>query len=353
MRGFEAVLLVLSVAGCGVAPETIPEEHSWAQSATPTPTGVLYYGGPVLSQVEVVDVFWGPSVNPQVTAWAGPFFSAVTASPYFDMLQEYDTDLESVGGTPGTNQTIYRGSWMKDVTITPSVTGTAVDDTAIVAELGRQITAGVLPPPDANTVYMTFFPPGMTVTLEGLDACGPNPYCAYHNMFQHGGTATIYGVVPDMSGGCSVCGPGDLIGNNENSASHELIEATTDPQVNIYGTGPIAAPYAWISNDQNADEVADLCLGQDGTAAGYLVQKIWSNKLGACVDHNPAYQPLPSPGETPDPTPTAAPAGPGEAREFAGCGCDLGSSSRPGAAALIGVSALLLGVLRRRSLNPP
>ena len=65
-----AALLLLS--GCGEAPEFVPGTHAHlmpvasAPRLQTDPNGnplLQYYGGPVLSNVKVVAVFWGPDVD--------------------------------------------------------------------------------------------------------------------------------------------------------------------------------------------------------------------------------------------------------------------------------------------------
>src|SRR5690242_2633800 len=70
-----------------------------------------YYGGPVVSSVKVVTVFWGPNVNSTVQTNIDGFYSTVTNSAYVDWLSEYDTiGLLAADSSPGTNQAIMRGS---------------------------------------------------------------------------------------------------------------------------------------------------------------------------------------------------------------------------------------------------
>ena len=80
-----------------------------------------YYGGPVVSNVQVVVVYWGANVNAQTLANIPGFYQGVTDSVYFDLLSEYSTDVTPVGGGTGTNQSIGRGSFVQGTTITPSI----------------------------------------------------------------------------------------------------------------------------------------------------------------------------------------------------------------------------------------
>lgn len=85
------------------------------------------------------------------------------------------------------------------------------------------------------------------------------------------------------SGGCQAgCGTGTVTQNTDSVASHELIEAVTDPAVGLATVfGP---PLGWYDQPDN-QEIGDLCNAPQGTCGGFSVQKEWSNRNGACVDH--------------------------------------------------------------------
>ena len=57
-----------------------------------------YYGGPVVSNVQVVVVFWGSGVSSTVTSGIGGFFQNITNSTYFDLLSQYASTGPTVGG---------------------------------------------------------------------------------------------------------------------------------------------------------------------------------------------------------------------------------------------------------------
>ncbi|MGH9513304.1 MAG: beta strand repeat-containing protein [Terriglobales bacterium] len=262
-----------------------------------------YYGGPVVSNIQVVVVFWGPRVSSTVTGKIGGFFQAVTNSSYFDLLSEYSTGVTPVGGGSGTNQSIGRGNFLGEYTISPSICATApctVTDTQIKAELLRQLNAGNLPTPDldangdVNTLYMMYFPPGVTITLSGTGSCVSGGFCAYHgttsNTFDS--KHLLYGVMPDFGAGsgCDTgCGGGTEFQNISSVSSHELAETVTDADVGIATT--FAPPLAWYdsnSSDQDGGgEIGDICNAEQAQisvgGSSYTVQKLWSNFEGACV----------------------------------------------------------------------
>ena len=235
-----------------------------------------YYGGHVIPNVKVVSVFWGPNVNSTTTSQIGGFFSSVTNSPYFDWLSEYDTTISG-----GTNQHIGRGNYYGAVTIAPSTSSTSIDDSQIQSEINSQISAGHLPAPDANTLYMTYFPHGTTITQGGSQSCVQ--FCAYHGTFTRSGSSVYYGVIPDLyaGSGCDTgCGSSTNLFNNVTSVtSHEMIEAVTDAEIGL--ATQIGPPIAWY--DTNQGEIGDICNGEQGTVAGYTVQKEWDNATSSCI----------------------------------------------------------------------
>lgn len=235
-----------------------------------------YYGGPVISKVKVVVVLWGPHVNATVASGIGGFFSAATNSTWFDQLSQYQTNLTGINGHPGTNQTISRGTYSETVTITPSHKGSALKDKQVQAEIAGQVAKGVLPKPDANTIYMTYFPPGVSISLGGLTSC--SSFGAYHEGFTsktYGGV--FYGIMPDC---------GYDFSTTTIISAHELAEAVSDA-FPTPGSHP-NYPQAW--NTSNGSETGDLCEGTSGTlVAGktsYQVQQIYSNKLAGCTTGN-------------------------------------------------------------------
>jgi len=283
--------------------DTYPTRNDAAESGAGTPDP-LYYGGPVISNVQVVVVYWGDNVDPGTTTGIPSFYSAITNSTWIDLLSEYSTNgvNPTGGGTPG-NESIGRGQLNGVYTITPSAAnaGATVDDTQIQAELLAQIAAGHLPAPitDSNgwdtSLYMIYFPPGITVTLDGESSC--NEFCAYH------GTVTLsqnklpvpYGVLPDLgpTTACyTECAPGTEFEDLTTVSSHELAESITDTAVGLATT--YAPPLAWY--DESYGEIGDICVASGNAsfesvlpASGYTVQKIWSNVQQDCVAAPPTF----------------------------------------------------------------
>ena len=256
----------------------MPKQHVKNAATVPANAQLTYYGGHVISNLKPVAVFWGSSVNAQVVSYMPGFYTAMVNSPYMDWLTEYNTPA-----TGGTNQTIGRGTYGGTFTIAPANTATALQDADIQTEIGAQITSGALPAPDANTLYMVHFPPGVTISQGGQGSC--SAFCAYHGTFLRNGQDIFYGVIPDFGpgSGCDTgCGTNAMLDNVSITASHEAIEATTDAEVGLATTnGP---PLAWY--DSNNGEIGDICAYVlNGTLPGtsYMVQGEWSNVHKGCI----------------------------------------------------------------------
>lgn len=292
-----AGVALLALAACGgVAPQDEASDdliEGGAAHALPldaaarTSAELRYYGGPVLENARVVAVLWGEDVDPAVQQKIGDFYTALLASADYSWLSEYDTDIAAVSGDPGTGQHIGKGSFAGAHVIKPHTRSTALTDAQIERELAAQIRAKKLPAPDADTLYMIHFPPGVSISMGGAGSCQSGGFCGYHNAFKRSRKRIAYAVLPDMSqgSGCDTgCGRGrdsfDLVSA---VASHELVEAVTDPEVGLARN--LAAPLAWY--DEKAGEIGDICAGKTGRlrsgGQSFVVQKEWSNAAHACV----------------------------------------------------------------------
>ncbi|HEY2117246.1 MAG TPA: DUF11 domain-containing protein, partial [Candidatus Angelobacter sp.] len=281
---------------------------SGIKQQAPVGAHLTYFGGPVISNVQVVVVFWGPNVTTALTAngTIDQFYTDITTSRYFDLLTEYTTaGITSAGGVTS-NQTIGHGTFGGKFTITPSVcpgpAACTVTDAQIQTELTNQINNHVLPAPqiDAhgiiNTYYAVYFPPSVTVSLDPTtNSCVTGGFCAYHS---NTGTNIPYGVLPDVSsGGCHTgCGAGTTLQIATGVSSHEMAEAITDVQVGSASVfGP---PLGWYDNPPNLGEIADLCDPFDVTVnAGsntYTVELLFSNVQNECAVGPPVFS-MPSP----------------------------------------------------------
>ncbi|HWZ42773.1 MAG TPA: hypothetical protein VNW97_04820, partial [Candidatus Saccharimonadales bacterium] len=203
----------------GIVPFRDPNSPNAAVGfAAPAGAHLSYFGGPVISNVHVVQVLYGSgSYDTHVSSTATPslasFYGDLTGtSGFVGLLTQYNTPASG-----GTGQTIGNGVFDGLFSIVPSAanSGSTVDDSQIQAELLAQINAGHLPAPVAdaagnvNTIFMIFFPPGVTITQGGSSSCVSGGFCAYHGTTSNtlGGKNVLYGVHPDMQAG-SGCAQG-------------------------------------------------------------------------------------------------------------------------------------------------
>ena len=265
--------------------------------AAPAGAHLSYFGGPIISNVQVIQVLYGSgSYNPQVAGTTSPtmgnFFADITSTGLITLLQQYNTPVSG-----GTGQTFGNGTFGGLFQIVPSAgnNGSTITDTQIQAELLAQVTAGHLPSPvldaqgNPNTLYMIYFPPGKTISQGGSNSCQAGGFCAYHGTTSStlNSKHVLYGVLPDMQAGsgCSTgCGTSTVFGNYTSVTSHELTEAMTDADVGIATT--FSAPLGWY--DMTNGEIGDICNAQQGTyvanGTSYTIQLEFSNSANNCVN---------------------------------------------------------------------
>ncbi len=279
-----AAISVAALPAMAASPQPQGHYHLYTAHNTPVPLAagqtMEYFGGQVISNVNVVAVMWGPNVPSATVQGIGGFFQALVNSTYVDQLAQYSTvGITGVNGDPGTNQTIGRGTFGGTVTITPVNTSTHLSDTAIRKELVGQIRAGKLPRPSANMLYMIYFPQNIVITLGGGRSC--LSFGAYHEavLGKPNKNNVFYGVMPDCGGGFT---------STTNVTSHEFAESVSDP-IPTPGSNP-AFPQAW--NTSNGYEIGDLCEAYSGTLTdsttntSYTVQEVFQNTTGACGTGN-------------------------------------------------------------------
>ena len=260
-------------------------------------------GGPVLGNPAIhnvyMDFFWD-SDNPASINQASidGFTSSLVNSVYFNPASQYNVGAASFTGSNqagilcppliffGITDFISISLWMECMTAPSPIPFTG--------------TISGVPAPDGNTVYAVYLPSGTQINDLAFSSCGD--FTAYHFF---GGTLVwqivftplpvpllvpqsfAYTVVPID---CAAQAQTNLSLNSELDgvsflASHEIIEASTDP---IILTG-------WIDNSLagfNADilkkgEASDICEVKGAAPvqlpSGPLVSAYWSNADQACV----------------------------------------------------------------------
>ena len=267
--------LAPSVAAAASTHRTFATALSGRRSAVSDPH-LDYYGGRVLGHVKVDVVVWdrwsyGRSAHLTGSRSIESFFKAITASPYVDWLDEYDTPTQHIG----------RGSVEGVYTVHPPAAdnGATISSNQINDALRTLIAGKQLPKPSTTRLYAIFFPSRKTISTPDGDSA--SDFCAYHDTTTSGRSTVYYAVMPyEVSNrGCKMASTS--FDSLTTVVSHELLEAITDPGVGLNRV-------AWYDRDNG--EIADICAftssparveGADGV--NYTVQRSWSNRRGACV----------------------------------------------------------------------
>lgn len=167
----------------------------------------------------------------------------------------------------------------------------AIDDASIQSWLAAKFNTDdpAFPVPDANTLIVLYFPANVTITLQGSASC--STFGGYHQEIQldaaHQNQTVAYAVLPR-------CGtdPFDPNTGVTGAASHEIIEAATDPTPNL------DPAYATVDDLHRAwgrvlggGETADLCAQDPNSFVkfpgfDFAVQRSWSN-VAAAASHDP------------------------------------------------------------------
>jgi hypothetical protein len=247
-----------------------PELECLERRDVPT---VINHGGALLPHVEAQAMFYGSdwTANPyfgQAVRLSG-FLGNIVNSSYMDMLTKAGYGVGRGTISPGD---------LYGVTVDKTQ---PLDDTQIQTALKSEISLGYLQRPDANRLYVVFVEDNVAIQA-GTEMSTTNIF-GYHSAFQ-----ANFGSVPYDIHYAVIAYPGGSIplstatGNVSNlshswlsdfdtmtlTASHELAEAVTDPNIGYKTLG-------WNDDGLLTDgEVGDICNSQTVYLNGYAVQRI-------------------------------------------------------------------------------
>lgn len=270
---------VAPTADAGLDAAVAPDALVSSDAAGPTADG----GGPG---------FWPPLASRGGPVLAQPYVATLTYADdgnraaldaYTDVMVS-DTEWWSATTSEyGVGALASLGS----VHLTDAAPTVATEDDVRSSLVGLA-SAGMLPTaPDGTydgVMYLLYFPAGASVTLAG----GAAACSGWHGV--HGETSgtphLVYTLAID-------CGPGrgfDHLGYLEAAASHELVEAATDPFVDS------APAYQFRGSPDDPwriyGETTDRCVGRYRVRGGSVLARSWSNEAGAagedpCVPSEP------------------------------------------------------------------
>jgi hypothetical protein len=154
-------------------------------------------------------------------------------------------------------------------------------DSDVISFLQTHVDNGAFGTPDPNAIYAVIFPSAVTINVQGLGlSC--DAFGGYHDAFTSDAGTFSYAALPRCPGFIPDAGDADCL---TGAASHELIEAVTDP---------VPSNPGWALTDEDHmvwnmvlyGEVGDICV-YDGDAfyipSGFphMVQRTWSNAEAA------------------------------------------------------------------------
>jgi hypothetical protein len=246
-----AALLILVAAACSKGPLPWQEEPPAPAHQLPA---VYPHDGTAIANPHLVSIVYPGYVHAADVATFGDF---IVSSSWLGAAK---TDF-GVGSGSNTNVTLAVAA--------PSV----MNDADLAKQLADLVTNAIVPQPDGETIYMFYIPQATTLYRAGGLMC--TQLAGYHELDVAGGQLVPMAVVADCDG---------TIENVTRLASHELIEAVTDPTYNgWYVDGPADSRWA----NAYGQEVADLCqFGPNTTEGGWTVERYWS-PLAAASGANP------------------------------------------------------------------
>src|SRR6516164_2177261 len=225
---------------------------------------VTYHGGALLPHVEVQGLYLGSdwyynSTYYNQTARFEDFNRFLPQSSYMDLLNQLGYGVGRGSTSPGTIDALALN---KNYYLT---------DSGIRGEIQRFINIGYLQQPDANRLYVVYVEPGVAIMNDhDHNSTSIRDFAGYHGAFAGrtagGYAADIHYAVIAYSGGYNAIFPGlTPYGSMTLTASHEIAEAATDPNVNYRALG-------WY-DDYIGGEIGDINR-YEALLNGYAVQSI-------------------------------------------------------------------------------
>jgi hypothetical protein len=267
-------------ANADVAPKSITpvkdtrDINSFARRSA----GISYHGGPVMTSGPNVYLIWYGNTSATYQSLLTNVAKSIGGSPYFNINSTY----YNASNTHVANVVTYKGSTTDNYS-----QGTSLSDAQIQTVVQSAISSGKLPS-DTNGIYFV-----MTSSDVNASSGFCTQYCGWHTNGTIGGQDLKYAFIGDPARCPSSCAEqtatspnGDVGADGAASIfSHELEEATTDPDIN-----------AWY--DRSGEENADKCawtFGTESTASNgskynvtlggkqYLIQQNWVETTQSCA----------------------------------------------------------------------
>jgi len=223
-------------------------------------------GGPVITNVHVVPIFWGSEWNDN-------------NNPNPSVLQVYAALASIVSGPYMTGLAQYRGVGKGQIWLASGTRASSSEppnpftDSNISNLVASEINAGSVPSPTDlpgnQYLYTVFLPPG----VKAQNGAGGE-----HTYFTLNGNRVHF----------AWCTHGSGLDSISNIFSHELAEACSDPEGSGFTFSSLGDPgySGWI-------EIGDVCEGYSARLNGVEVQAYWSQKDQACIIPTLNLAPIP------------------------------------------------------------
>jgi hypothetical protein len=270
--------------GRGAVPNGMQSPSDEAGKARPGTNGISYHGGPIITGgTNVYYIWYGNWSGNTATTILTDLANGLGGSPYFNI----NTTYTNGSGTHVTNAVTYKGSTATPVPPTTTYS-TSLSDANIQTIVSDAITSGRLPK-DTNAVYFVLTSADVNAT-SGF--C--TQYCGWHTHGTISGSDIKYAFIGNPDRCPSACTNGTASPNGNAGAdgmasiiSHELEEATTDPDLNAWYDSrgaENADKCAWTFGSTyttSNNGVANMHLGAAAPGGrDFLIQQNWVNASG-------------------------------------------------------------------------
>jgi hypothetical protein len=270
-----SLLLSLAIACGRAAPSSAPAGESVSHAALPQ---LVDQGGPVLTAPRVITVTFPGDVD---AVELGAFGAQATHNAWWDTVRQgFCASGACVGDGP-----TGAAARLTDAPATSYTDSSHDDSSELKTFIRAQLAGGNIPQPDAQTIVAVYFPQTTTITLDGAESC--SEFAAYHATMTSGDVRFMYVVVNDCPEDPGYRGPPRTkLQERTFAASHEIIEAATDPFITsttsgfyLDATDPSGLPWNNLAGGEAADLCEDLVgLGQDQTSeGGFTVTRVWND----------------------------------------------------------------------------
>lgn len=280
-RHGEVLLLVGALTtGCSRSPATesgpMPSGRSWTTPPRENADGgiiaaklprVGHRGGPFVRNPRIMTVTFSGD-DPNLVTRLEQFGDSITRTAWWRAaVDDYCVGTDCIGEGRGAQARLDRK-------LAPS---TSVGE---VMKVLREAAEGrLLGSVDPSTLLIAYLPPGVELYEGSTKYCEPGPR-ALHRSFEVGGKPTPFAIVPR-------CGEESEV---TATASHEILEATTNPDPSrpgfAFAPGSAAAGFT-SSGKEPVDPCGVLTMDEHRAfEGGFVLQRAWSNRE-ASLGRNP------------------------------------------------------------------